>query len=166
MFWRCPVLVERDISLRAVWTRLRIRRLCFMPSPASGPSAHANAAIYKDMYGFSISDPDSVWEYHGKRIDWIKPFARVKNTCFDSGKISIKWFEDGTTNVASNCIDRHLAKRAEQVAIIWEGDDPKESKKITYRELHEHVRRFANVLWKSNTSLNTTRIWSRENGSR
>lgn len=118
-----------------------------MPSPASGPSAHANAAIYKDMYGFSISDPDSFWEYHGKRIDWIKPFARVKNTCFDSGKISIKWFEDGTTNVASNCIDRHLAKRAEQVAIIWEGDDPKESKKITYRELHEHVRRFANVLW-------------------
>jgi adenylate kinase len=66
------------------------------------------------MYGFSISDPDSFWEYHGKRIDWIKPFARVKNTCFDSGKISIKWFEDGTTNVASNCIDRHLAKRATQ----------------------------------------------------
>ena len=96
-----------------------------MPSPASGPGAHANAAIYKDMYGFSVSDPDSFWEYHGKRIDWIKPFARVKNTCFDPGKISIKWFEDGTTNVASNCIDRHLAKRAEQVAIIWEGDDPK-----------------------------------------
>ena len=110
--------------------------------------AHVNAATYKDMYKFSVSDPDGFWDYHGKRIDWIKPFTRVKNTCFDPGKVSIKWFEDGTTNVASNCIDRHLAKRAEQVAIIWEGDDPKESRKITYRELHEHVCRFANVLRK------------------
>ena len=110
--------------------------------------AHVNAATYKDMYKFSVSDPNSFWDYYGKRIDWIRPFTRVKNTCFDRGKVSIKWFEDGTTNVASNCIDRHLAKRAEQVAIIWEGDDPKESRKITYRELHEHVCRFANVLRK------------------
>ena len=83
--------------------------------------AHVDAAKYKDMYDFSASEPDSFWEYHGKRIDWIKPFTKVKRTCFDPGNVSIKWFEDGTTNVASNCIDRHLAKRAEQIAIIWEG---------------------------------------------
>jgi Acetyl-coenzyme A synthetase N-terminus len=76
-----------------------------------------------------------------KRIDWIKPFTKVKITCFDPGNVSIKWFDDGTTNVASNCIDRHLAKRAGQIAIIWEGDDPNESKKISYRELHDHVCR-------------------------
>ena len=110
--------------------------------------AHVDAAKYKDMYDFSASEPDSFWEYHGKRIDWIKPFTKVKRTSFDPGNVSIKWFEDGTTNVASNCIDRHLAKRSEQIAIIWEGDDPSESKKISYRALHDHVCRFANVLRK------------------
>ena len=85
------------------------------------------------MYDFSASAPEEFWGYHGKRIDWIKPFTKVKNTCFDPGKVSIKWFEDGTTNVAVNCIDRHLAARADQIAIIWEGDDPGESRKITYR---------------------------------
>ena len=72
------------------------------------------------------------WAEHGKRIDWIKPFTKVKNTSFEPGKVSIKWFEDGTTNVSMNCIDRHLARRADQVAIIWEGDDPGESRHITY----------------------------------
>ena len=110
--------------------------------------AHVHAAKYKDMYEVSASEPDRFWEYHGKRIDWIKPFTKVKRTCFDPGNVSIKWFEDGTTNVAANCIDRHLAKRAEQIAIIWEGDDPSESKKISYQELHDHVCRFANVLRK------------------
>ena len=86
------------------------------------------------------------WSEHGKRIDWIKPFTKVKNTCFDPGKVSIKWFEDGSTNVSMNCIDRHLPKRADQIAIIWEGDDPEKSKRITYRQLYEHVSRFANVL--------------------
>ena len=81
-----------------------------------------------------------------KRIDWFKPFTKVKNTSFDPHHVSIKWFEDGVTNVAHNCIDRHLAKRGDQVAIIWEGDDPKDDRKITYRELHAEVCRFANVL--------------------
>jgi acetyl-CoA synthetase len=111
--------------------------------------AHVNAPKYKDMYGFSASAPEEFWGYHGKRIDWITPFTKVKNTCFDPGKVSIKWFEDGTTNVAMNCIDRHLARRANQVVIIWEGDDPAESKHITYAQLHDQVCRFANVL-KSN----------------
>jgi acetyl-CoA synthetase len=108
--------------------------------------AFVDEAKYKAMYERSIADPDGFWGEHGKRIDWIKPYTKVKNTSFDPHHVSIKWFEDGVTNVAQNCIDRHLAKRADQVAIIWEGDDPKDDRKITYRELHEQVCRFANVL--------------------
>ena len=84
-------------------------------------SAHADAAKYGSMYALSVSTPDIFWAEHGKRIDWIKPFTKVKNTSFAPGEVSIKWFEDGTTNVAVNCIDRHLAGRADQVAIIWGG---------------------------------------------
>jgi len=108
--------------------------------------AHVNATKYVSMYASSVSTPETFWAEHGKRIDWIKPFTKVKNTCFDPGRVSIKWFEDGTTNVSANCIDRHLARRANQVAIIWEGDDPGESKHITYGQLHDRVCRFANVL--------------------
>ena len=108
--------------------------------------AHADAAKYSSMYASASSTPDAFWAEHGKRIDWIKPFTKVKNASFAPGKVSIKWFEDGTTNVAMNCIDRHLARRADQVAIIWEGDDPAESRHITYAELHDQVCRFANVL--------------------
>jgi acetyl-CoA synthetase len=86
------------------------------------------------------------WGEHGKRIDWIKPFTKVKNTSYDYHNVSIKWFEDGTLNVSANCIDRHLATRGDQPAIIWEGDDPSESKVITYKELHHEVNKFANVL--------------------
>jgi acetyl-CoA synthetase len=108
--------------------------------------AYADASKYREMHAFSISAPDKFWERHGRRISWIKPYTKVKNTSFDAGKVSIKWFEDGTTNVSMNCIDRHLATRADQIAIIWEGDDPSDSKLITYKELHEHVCRLANVL--------------------
>ncbi len=108
--------------------------------------AYVNAAQYQQMYEQSVSDPDGFWREHGKRIDWMKPYTKVKNTSYDPHNVSIKWFEDGTTNVAMNCIDRHLPKRANQVAIIWEGDDPSESQKITYGELAQHVNRFANVL--------------------
>jgi acetyl-CoA synthetase len=108
--------------------------------------AHIDHAGYRDMYARSVRDPESFWGDHGKRIDWIKPYTRVKRTSFAPGNVSIEWFGDGTTNVSLNCIDRHLAKRADQVAIIWEGDDPKDSKSITYRQLHDEVCRFANVL--------------------
>ena len=101
---------------------------------------------YQEMYKRSIDDPDGFWGEIGKRIDWIKPYTKVKNTSFGPGDVSIKWFEDGTLNVCANCIDRHLAKRGDQVAIIWEGDDPTDDEKITYRQLHERVCRFANVL--------------------
>ena len=90
---------------------------------------------YQAMYAASVADPDGFWREHGKRIDWFKPYTKVKNTSYDPHNVSIRWFEDGTTNVAYNCVDRHLATRGDQVAIIWEGDDPKDDAKITYREL-------------------------------
>ncbi len=108
--------------------------------------AHVDDASYQAMYAASVNDPEAFWREHGQRIDWFKPYTKVKNTSYKPGKVKIAWFEDGITNVAYNCIDRHLAKRADQVAIIWEGDDPNVSKKITYRELHGEVCRFANVL--------------------
>jgi acetyl-CoA synthetase len=107
--------------------------------------AYIDDAKYQEMYARSISDPNAFWAEHGKRIDWTKPFTKVKNSNYSNG-VSIKWFEDGVTNVAHNCVDRHLATRGDQTAIIWEGDNPKDDKKITYRELHAEVSRFANVL--------------------
>ncbi|WP_420100554.1 acetate--CoA ligase [Bosea sp. (in: a-proteobacteria)] len=108
--------------------------------------AYLDDARYQELYAASIADPDAFWGEHGKRIDWFTPYTRVRNSSFAPGAVSIKWFEDGITNVAHNCIDRHLAKRGDQVAIIWEGDDPSESRSITYRELHAEVGKFANVL--------------------
>ncbi|MFM7084048.1 MAG: acetate--CoA ligase [Hyphomicrobium sp.] len=101
---------------------------------------------YEKLYKRSVDDPVSFWGEVGRRIDWIKPYTRVKNTSFDLPNVSIKWFEDGTLNVSANCIDRHLQTRGDQVAIIWESDDPKHDEKITYRQLYERVCRFANVL--------------------
>jgi len=93
--------------------------------------AFVNDAKYNEMYAKSIKDPNGFWSEQAKRVDWIKPFTKVDDTSFEPGKISIKWFEDGVLNVAWNCIDRHLAKRGDQTAIIWEGDDPSESRHIT-----------------------------------
>jgi len=101
---------------------------------------------YRTLYERSIKDPDAFWGEIGRRIDWIKPYSKVKNTNFGPGDVSIKWYEDGTLNVSANCIDRHLATRGDQVAIIWEGDDPSKDEQITYRQLHERVCKFANVL--------------------
>ena len=101
---------------------------------------------YQDMYARSVSDPNGFWAEQAKRIDWMKPFHKVENVSFAPGNISIKWFEDGVLNVAANCIDRHLAKRGDQTAIIWEGDNPAESKHITYRQLHDEVCKMANIL--------------------
>jgi acetyl-CoA synthetase len=101
---------------------------------------------YRTMYQRSVEDPDGFWGEMGRRIDWMKPFTKVKNTSYAPDNVSIKWYEDGTLNVCANCVDRHLATRADQVAIIWEGDDPTRDEKITYRQLHERVSKFANVL--------------------
>ena len=103
-------------------------------------------AQYKEMYAESVAAPDKFWAKHAKRLDWFKAPTKIKNTSFARENVSIKWFEDGVLNVSVNCIDRHLKKRGDQTAIIWEGDDPNHDKKVTYRELYEHVCRFANVL--------------------
>ena len=103
-------------------------------------------ATYKALYQQSVVNPDGFWREQAERIDWIKPFTRVKQTSFDDHHVDIKWFADGTLNVSANCLDRHLAERGDQVAIIWEGDDPAEQKLITYRELHEQVCKLANAL--------------------
>ncbi|WP_145494077.1 acetate--CoA ligase [Yersinia bercovieri] len=103
---------------------------------------------YHQYYQQSVQNPDQFWGEHGKIIDWIKPYTTVKNTSFDPGHVSIRWFEDGTLNLAANCLDRHLAERGDQTAIIWEGDDPNQSKTVTYKQLHHDVCQFANVLKK------------------
>ncbi|GIL02646.1 MAG: acetyl-coenzyme A synthetase [Alphaproteobacteria bacterium] len=113
--------------------------------PAWKKNALIDRDTYEKWYRQSVTDPDRFWGRHGKRIDWFKPFTKVKNTSF-RGKVSIKWFEDGLTNVSHNCIDRHLKKRGDRIAIVWEGDNPYDDKKITYSELSEQVNRLANVL--------------------
>src|SRR5947209_9451824 len=118
--------------------------------------AYIDQAKYEDWYLRAMADPNGFGAEHGKRIHWMKPFHKVKNTSFGPGSVSIKWFEDGTTNVAYNCIDRHLDKRGNQTAIIWEGDDPSESRKISYRELHDEVCRFANILRNRNIGKGDT----------
>ncbi len=119
----------------------------YPPSPEVVARAHVDAAKYEEMYAASITDPEGFWAEQAKRLDWIRPFTKVKNTSFAPGNISIRWFEDGTLNVAANCVDRHLSSRGDRTAIIWEPDDPAdEAKHITYRELHRNVCRMANIL--------------------
>ncbi|MEO0034918.1 MAG: hypothetical protein RLZZ501_941 [Pseudomonadota bacterium] len=108
-------------------------------------SAWIDAETYAAWYERSIQDPEGFWAEHGRRIDWIKPFTQVRDVSF-SGDVHIRWFHDGTLNVAANCLDRHLATRGDQTAILWEGDNPNESEAITYRDLHERVCRLANAM--------------------
>ena len=114
--------------------------------PEVAASTLTDEATYKAMYQQSVVNPDGFWREQAQRLDWIKPFTKVKQTSFDDHHVDIKWFADGTLNVSYNCLDRHLAERGDQVAIIWEGDDPSESRHITYRELHAEVCKFANAL--------------------
>ena len=113
---------------------------------AVAAAAHITNDQYLEMYKQSVDDPEGFWAEQGKRIDWIKPYSEIKDVDYNAPDVSIKWFHDGTLNASANCIDRHLGSRGEQVAIVWEGDDPKDDKKITYKELHEHVCRFANAM--------------------
>ena len=110
--------------------------------------AFISAAKYQELYARSLNDPDGFWGEMGRRIEWFTPYTKVKNTSFDPHRLMIRWFEDGVTNVAHNCVDRHLAGHGEDTAIIWEGDDPADHKHITYKQLHAEVCKFANVLKK------------------
>ena len=117
----------------------------YPPAAAFAASSHADKATYEVMYAASIADPDAFWAAQGKRLDWMTPYTKVKNTTFEHAGVSIKWYEDGELNVSANCIDRHLATRGNQTAIIWEGDNPEDSAHITYTQLHAKVCKLANV---------------------
>ena len=117
------------------------------PVPADWAArAHVDEAKYRDLYDRSIEDPEGFWAEHGKIVDWMRPYAAVKDVSYARGDVRIRWFHDGALNASANCLDRHLAARGDQAAIVWEGDDPTESRTLTYRELHEEVCKFANVL--------------------
>ncbi|AZZ44915.1 acetate--CoA ligase [Pseudomonadaceae bacterium SI-3] len=115
-------------------------------SPEVAAQSLTDEATYKAMYQQSVVNPDGFWREQAERIDWIRPFTRVKQTSFDDHHVDIKWFADGTLNVSANCLDRHLETRGDEIAIIWEGDDPADHREITYRELHHEVSKFANAL--------------------
>ncbi|MGM0449770.1 MAG: acetate--CoA ligase [Pseudomonadota bacterium] len=116
------------------------------PIKDSMKNALVDQAQYEAMYRESIEDPEGFWGKHGKRIDWMRPYTKVKNTSFERGKVDIRWFEDGTLNASVNCLDRHLDQHGDDTAIIFEGDEPNVSRHVSYRELHEKTCRFANVL--------------------
>ncbi len=116
-----------------------------IPISAHPQTGTISEADYFKLYRHSLDDPDGFWREHGQRLDWIKPYTRVSDASFD-GDVHVAWYEDGTLNACYNCVDRHLARRGQQTAILWEGDDPGEDRRLTYRELHEAVCRFANVL--------------------
>ncbi|PVZ72090.1 acetate--CoA ligase [Pelagibaculum spongiae] len=117
-------------------------------NPTNTGSTHSrlDEAKYREMYQQSVINPDGFWREHGQRLDWYAPYSQVKSVSFDEHFVDIKWYQDGTLNASYNCLDRHLETRADQVAIYWEGDDERESKAVTYRELHERVSRLANAL--------------------
>ena len=131
--------------------------MIFEPSADLAKSALIDANGYAALYQDSITNPDQFWAEHGKRIDWIKPYSQISDVSFDAKDLHIKWYADGTLNAAANCLDRHLATRGDQTAIIWEGDEPDQHRHITYRELHEDVCKFANVL-KANGAKKGDRI--------
>ena len=120
----------------------------YKPSNKIVENAHINKLKYEEMYKESISNPIKFWGKHGKRIDWIKNYKKVRDFSYDQKNLYIKWFEDGTLNASYNCIDRHLKNNGNKTAIIWEGDNPDEQKSITYHELYKNVCKFANVLKK------------------
>ena len=120
----------------------------YIPSSDVVKNAHVNSEQYEKMYEESINDPDVFWDTHGKRIDWIKPYKKISNVSYAKEDLQIKWYEDGTLNASANCLDRHLKTKGDSTAIIWEGDNPNESKHITYKQLYEDVCKFSNVLKK------------------
>ncbi|MED5287541.1 MAG: acetate--CoA ligase [Pseudomonadota bacterium] len=109
-------------------------------------NSHINRKTYDDLYAESIKSPEIFWGKHGQRIDWIKPYTKVKNTSYKKNNISIQWFEDGTLNISANCIDRHLKDNSQKKAIIWESDDGEVTRIYTYQQLYEEVSKFGNVL--------------------
>ena len=133
---------------------------------AFAKTSNLTPASYASMYAASIADPEAFWGTMGQRLEWMTLYKTVKNVSWDRANLSVKWYEDGVLNVTSNCLDRHLAKRGDKPAIIWEGDDPSENRTLTYRELHAEVCRFANVLKANGCLLYTSPSPRDQRGSR
>ncbi len=133
------------------------QNVVFEPSKALARNAHIDNEGYEALYEKSLADPDAFWAEQGQRIDWMKPYSQISDVSFDATDLHIRWYADGTLNAAANCLDRHLATRGDQTAIIWEGDNPKDHRAITYRQLHEEVCKFSNVL-KANGASKGDRI--------
>ena len=115
---------------------------------ATATTAHVDAQRYEAMYRASVADPEAFWSEHGRAVDWLRPYTQVRDVSYARDDVHIRWFHDGTLNVCANCVDRHLASRRDQAAIVWEGDRPGDTRTISYGELHEEVCRMANVLLK------------------
>ena len=145
------------VGLTARLEELVMSESIFEPSAELAKNAHIDNDGYEALYAESLADPDAFWAEQGKRIDWIKPYSQISDVSYDAKDLHIRWYADGTLNASANCLDRHLATRGEQTAIIWEGDDPNDHKHITYRELHEEVCKFSNVL-KANGAKKGDRI--------
>ena len=120
----------------------------YKPNSDIVKNSHVDSLKYEKMYKESITNPDKFWGIHGKRIDWIKPYTKISNVSYNKEDLHINWYEDGTLNASANCLDRHLKSKGENTAIIWEGDEPNQSKHITYNALYEDVCKFSNVLKK------------------
>ena len=118
----------------------------YEPSDRARNNSLINENEFREKYKFSLDSNENFWSEEAKRIQWIKPFTKVKDVSYELSDLHIKWFYDGSLNASSNCIDRHLDKKGDEVAIIWEGDNPNESKIITYKELYNEVCKFANAL--------------------
>ena len=133
------------------------QNVVFEPSKALAKDAHIDHEGYKALYEKSLADPDAFWAEQGQRVDWMTPYTQISDVSYDAADLHIRWYADGTLNAAANCLDRHLASRGDQTAIIWEGDNPEDHRTITYRELHEEVCKFSNVL-KANGARKGDRI--------
>ena len=126
-------------------------------------TAHVTKEIYEDLCQKASNENEKFWDNIGKRIDWIKPYSKIKDVTWSRKNVDINWYYDGKLNVSTNCIDKHLSEKADDIAIIWEGDNPEESLKITYRELHKKVCKFSNAL-KNNGCLLYTSPSPRDRG--
>ena len=142
--------VKKEIKLvrKKILKKIEEKKVIFKTKPEWVKNALVNRAKYRKKYSDSIKNNDKFWKNEGKRITWIKPYKKIKDVKYSKKEVKIKWYEDGTLNASANCIDRHLKDKKDKTAIIWVGDDPKDTRKISYKQLHNEVSKAANGLRK------------------
>ena len=140
---------KKTKKIKNITTKGVEKELIFKTRPEWIKNALVNKTKYQNKYSDSIKNNNEFWKKEGRRITWIKPYKKIKNVKFSKTDVRIKWYEDGTLNASSNCIDRHLKDKKDKTAIIWVGDNPKDTKKISYKQLHYEVSKVANGLKKT-----------------